>query len=87
VVELAEGIDRDRIFSGIREAGVGVNVHYVPVHLHPYYRRELGTREGDCPVTERAYTRILSLPMYPGLTDDDVDTVVGTLASVLDQHG
>jgi perosamine synthetase len=87
VIELAESIDRDRVFSEMREEGVGVNVHYVPAHLHPYYRRELGTQEGDCPVTERAHTRILSLPMYPGLTDDDVDTVVGKLASVLDQHG
>ena len=67
----------------MRDAGIGVNVHYVPVHLHPYYQRELGTAAGLCPVAEAAYEELLSLPMWPGLTDEDVDRVVDALAEIL----
>lgn len=72
---------RDQIFADLRGAGLGVNVHYVPVHLHPYYRRTFGTGPGLCPVAEAAYQQILSLPMYPALTDADVDRVVTTVRS------
>ncbi|MGE4554299.1 MAG: UDP-4-amino-4,6-dideoxy-N-acetyl-beta-L-altrosamine transaminase, partial [Desulfovibrionaceae bacterium] len=61
--------ERDRVFARLRGAGVGCNVHYSPVHLHPYYREHLGTGPGLCPVAEAAYARILSLPMFPALTD------------------
>jgi len=79
VVRLADSIDRARVFSLMRKAGVGVNVHYIPVHLHPYYRRTLGCSEGLCPIAEDAYEHILSLPMYPGLSDADVDFVIEAL--------
>jgi perosamine synthetase len=68
--------DRKEWFVRLRGAGIGVNVHYVPVHLHPYYRQQWGTEPGLCPVAEEAYEQILSLPMYPTLTDDDVDYVI-----------
>jgi perosamine synthetase len=68
--------DRAEIFRALRGARIGVNVHYIPVHLHPFYRERLGTAEGMCPVAEDAYTRILSLPMFAEMTDDDVDDVV-----------
>lgn len=73
------GCDRQAAFMRMREAGIGVNVHYVPVHYHPYYRQTLGTGAGDCPVAEAAYEEILSLPIYPGLTDEQVDEVVRAL--------
>ena len=73
------GKDRAAIFRSLREAGIGVNVHYIPVHLHPYYRKRFGTRPGDCPVAEAAYERILSLPMYPGMSDGQVDEVIGAV--------
>lgn len=72
--------DRNAIFKALREAGIGVNVHYVPVHLHPFYRERFGTGPGLCPVAEVAYERILSLPIFPGMSDDDVDRVVAALA-------
>jgi perosamine synthetase len=56
--------DRDKMFQAMRASGVGVNVHYLPVHLHPYYRRRFGTGEGLCPGAEAAFERIISLPMY-----------------------
>lgn len=73
------GKDRATVFQSLRESGIGVNVHYIPVHLHPYYRERFGTRPGDCPVAEEAYERILSLPMYPGMSDGQVDEVVGAV--------
>jgi len=68
--------DRDEVFVRLREAGIGVNVHYVPVHLHPYYRRVFGAGPGLCPVAEAAYERILSLPLHQGLSDVDAARVV-----------
>jgi perosamine synthetase len=74
---------RDAVFSALRADGIGANVHYVPVHLHPYYRERLGTRAGQFPVAENAYTRLLSLPLFPAMDDADVDRVVDALAAAL----
>ncbi|MCK4752753.1 MAG: UDP-4-amino-4,6-dideoxy-N-acetyl-beta-L-altrosamine transaminase [Planctomycetes bacterium] len=70
------GADRNEVFSFLRDANIGVNVHYIPVHLHPLYRRHFGTKEGLCPVAEAAYIQILSFPIFPMMTDGDVDTVI-----------
>ncbi len=67
--------DRDAVFTRLRSKGIGANVHYVPVHLHPYYREKLGTREGVCPKAERAYAEILTLPLWPGMAMDDIRRV------------
>src|SRR5262249_24734488 len=71
--------DRASTFAKLRGAGIGVNVHYVPVHLHPFYRRRFATRPGLCPVAEAAYQRLLSLPMLPAMTSADVRRVVQAL--------
>lgn len=75
--------DRAAVFNALRAEGIHVNVHYIPVHLHPLYRRRLGTAAGLCPVAEAAYERILSLPMFPAMTDDDVASVITALSKVL----
>lgn len=75
-VDKAAGISRCELFHRLREAGIGVNVHYIPVHLHPFYRQRFGTGEGLCPVSEEAYEGIVSLPLFPGMTDRDVERVV-----------
>jgi perosamine synthetase len=72
----ALGRTRSEAFAALRAENIGVNVHYVPVHLHPYYRRHLGTGPGLCPVAESAYERILSLPMFADMSNADVDDVV-----------
>jgi perosamine synthetase len=74
--------DRAEVFAALRAEGIGVNVHYVPVHLHPFYRRRFGTRPGDCPVAEAAYERILSLPIFPRMSDDDVGDAVRAIEKV-----
>ena len=74
--------DRAAVFRALRAEGIGVNVHYLPVHLHPYYRNKFGTGKGLCPVAEAAYERILSLPMFPAMTDSDVHDVVEAVGKV-----
>lgn len=81
------GLDRDSMFAFLRERGIGVNVHYIPVHLHPWYRENLGTGEGLCPVAEAAGEEILSLPMYPAMEDEDIETVIGEIRSALLKEG
>ncbi|HJO92928.1 MAG TPA: UDP-4-amino-4,6-dideoxy-N-acetyl-beta-L-altrosamine transaminase [Victivallales bacterium] len=74
--------NRDGVFNKLRKSGIGVNVHYIPVHLHPYYKKNLGTKNGDCPISEKVYEQILSLSMYPGLTDNDQTYVINTIKDV-----
>jgi perosamine synthetase len=79
--------DRGRAFAELRAVGVGVNVHYIPVHLHPYYRQRLGTGPGLCPAAEAAYEQILSLPIFPRMSDEDVDFVVQVLCRAVEKGG
>ena len=74
---------REEVFRKLRQRGIGANVHYIPVHLHPYYRRHFGTGPGLCPVAEAAYERILSLPMFPRMTDSDADRVIADLMEIV----
>ncbi|MET0846282.1 MAG: UDP-4-amino-4,6-dideoxy-N-acetyl-beta-L-altrosamine transaminase [Pseudomonas sp.] len=67
-----------QVFEGLRAAGVGVNLHYIPLHLQPYYR-DLGFAEGDFPQAERYYAEAISLPLFPLLTDEQQDYVVEQL--------
>jgi len=71
--------DRAAVFAALRQAGIGANVHYIPVHLHPFYRRRFATGPGLCPVAEAAYEQILSLPMFPRMRDNEVDRVVSAV--------
>jgi len=85
VVQIDEekfSVDRSQIFRALTAEGIGVNVHYIPVHLHPFYREKLNTREGMCPNAERAYGRILSLPIFAGMTDEDADDVIKAVEKV-----
>ncbi|MFW5748033.1 MAG: UDP-4-amino-4,6-dideoxy-N-acetyl-beta-L-altrosamine transaminase [Chloroflexota bacterium] len=78
----ALGMDRAAVFAALREQNIGVNVHYIPVHLHPYYRENLGTGPGLCPVAEAAYDRLITLPIFPQMTEADVDDVVTAFKSL-----
>ncbi|MET0311558.1 MAG: UDP-4-amino-4,6-dideoxy-N-acetyl-beta-L-altrosamine transaminase [Burkholderiaceae bacterium] len=70
------------VFNGLREAGIGVNLHYMPVYLQPYYRR-LGFAPGLCPQAEAYYGEAISLPMYPGMDDTQQDRVVAALGALV----
>jgi UDP-4-amino-4,6-dideoxy-N-acetyl-beta-L-altrosamine transaminase len=74
--------DRGAVFDALRARGIGVNVHYIPVHTQPYYRR-LGFGPGDFPVAEQYYREAISLPMYYALGEEQQDAVVAALREVL----
>lgn len=82
VIRLDNTLERKAIFDGLRQRNIGVNVHYLPVHLHPYYQRTWQTGCGLCPVAEAAYDRILTLPLHQGMGMADVDRVVDALTEV-----
>lgn len=75
-------VGRAQVFAAMRAAHIGVNVHYIPIHTQPYYRR-LGFRVGDHPVAERYAARAISLPLFPAMTDEQQDVVVRTLSAAL----
>ena len=72
--------------SALKLAGIGVSVHFIPLHLHPYYRRTWGWQPDDLPVAAREYERVISLPIWPGMTSGDMGRVVGALSGILDRH-
>lgn len=78
------GCDRRTAFAALRREGIGVNVHYIPVHLHPFYRRRFGTAPGLAPVAEAAYEEILTLPMFPTMTARDVRDVIEAVTKVVE---
>ena len=70
------------IFESLRAADIGVNLHYIPVHLQPYYQN-MGFKVGDFPLAEQYYKNVMSLPLFPTLTDDQQDRVVAALKQLL----
>jgi dTDP-4-amino-4,6-dideoxygalactose transaminase len=78
-------VPRREIMAQLHAAGIGSGVHYPPIHLFAVYRR-LGWKEGDCPVAEQVCRNILTLPLFPSMSDDDVARVVDTLATILRSH-
>ena len=73
---------RSEVYMGIQDAQIGVNVHYIPIHTQPYYRA-LGFAEGDFPNAERYYSRAISIPLFPSLTDTQQEYVASTLRTLL----
>ena len=80
--EARTAVTREALFGALRAAGIGANVHYIPIHTQPHYRR-LGFSAGDFPAAERYYARTLSLPLFPAMTPAQQDRVVDVLRSVL----
>ncbi len=76
--------DRKQIFEALRDKGIGVNVHYIPVYMHPYYQ-EHGYKDVHCKNAEEVYSHIISLPLYPGLTEEQQSYVIDTLKSLCER--
>ncbi len=79
-------IDRTRFIDELRARNIGASVHFIPLHLHPYYQRAWGYRPGAFPLAEAAYSRAISLPLYPEMTEADVDDVVEAVSSIAQRH-
>lgn len=77
------GIDRNAFIEELKARNIGTSVHYLPVHMHPFYRDKYGYRPDDCPVAADAFARMLTLPLHPGLSDQDVVDVVEAVRDVI----
>jgi dTDP-4-amino-4,6-dideoxygalactose transaminase len=77
------GADRLEVFHRLKNAGLGINVHYIPLHFQPYYQKHLGVIPGDFPGAETYYWNAISLPIYPSMSDLDVDRTVETVQSIV----
>jgi perosamine synthetase len=77
------GKQRTQVLAELRELGVGTQVHYIPVHLQPYYQGKYNYKAGKCPQAEACYLRCLSLPLFPAMTDADVKQVIEAVKAVL----
>ena len=76
-------IDRGQVIDGLKELGIGTSVHFIPLHLHPYYRRKWGYEAKDLPVAAAEYERAISLPLWPGMSAADIERVVDGLRVVV----
>lgn len=76
-------VDRAQVFRALRAEGIGVNVHYIPVHHHSFYRQRFGTKPGQQPNADRAFDRILTLPLFPRMDDRDVQDTIDAVRKVL----
>jgi dTDP-4-amino-4,6-dideoxygalactose transaminase len=77
------GIARDRFIERLYEQGIGASVHYIPLHLHPYWRDRYSLRAEQFPCSQRAFERLVSLPIYTRMSDADVDRVIAAVHKAL----
>ncbi|MGB7547827.1 MAG: aminotransferase class I/II-fold pyridoxal phosphate-dependent enzyme [Terracidiphilus sp.] len=80
-------IHRDRVIEELKMRGIGTSVHFIPLHLHPYYRDTWGYRPGDFPVAEDYFNRCISLPLYPAMSDEDQTRVIDALIEIAAMYG
>ena len=78
-------LTRNQFIEALREEQIGTSVHFIPLHLHPYYRDNFGYHPSDFPNASSAFERIVSLPIYPGMTEADVETVIGAVRKIVKQ--
>jgi dTDP-4-amino-4,6-dideoxygalactose transaminase len=79
----ALGINRDEFVEELRERGVGASVHFIPIPLHPFYAQHAGLTSGNCPKALALYPRILSLPLYPDLSRDELEYIVSSVKGII----
>ena len=79
-------IGRNEFIEELKKKGIGTSVHFIPLHLHPFYAIRYGYRRGDFPNAEDAYSRCLSLPIFPGMSDTEIETVIEAVCSTVTEH-
>lgn len=79
-------VDRDQIFRALREENIGVNVHYIPVHYHSFYQSNFGFKQGILPNVEWLYPRLLTIPLFPKMSDNDVYDVINAIEKVINYY-
>jgi dTDP-4-amino-4,6-dideoxygalactose transaminase len=79
-------IERDRFIDEMTTRRIGCSLHFIPLHLFTYFRERYGYRPEDFPVATREFHRLVSLPLYPAMTDDDVDAVIEAVREIVTAH-
>jgi dTDP-4-amino-4,6-dideoxygalactose transaminase len=79
-------IDRNEFMEALRAAGIGTSVHWRPLHLHPYYEETFGWRHEDLPAATAVWPRLVSLPIFPGMSEDEIDHVIHTMEELCARH-
>jgi dTDP-4-amino-4,6-dideoxygalactose transaminase len=79
-------INRSQFIEALREKEIGTSVHFIPLHLHPYYRDTFGYKPGDFPNASAVFERIVSLPIYPAMSESDVGKVAGAVRDIARQY-
>src|SRR6266487_424083 len=79
-------ITRDAFIQALKQANIGTSVHFIPLHLHPFYRDTYQLAADDFPAALDAYRRVISLPIYPGMTDEDVEDVIAAVKKIITTH-
>lgn len=85
-VRLKDGtlkISRNEFISELKKENIGTSVHFIPVHMHQYYKKTFGFKEGELPVAENAYRQIISLPIFPSMTDSDINDVLSAVKKII----
>ncbi|MBI1866333.1 MAG: UDP-4-amino-4,6-dideoxy-N-acetyl-beta-L-altrosamine transaminase [Candidatus Staskawiczbacteria bacterium] len=77
--------DRRKFFEQLQKSGIGAQVHYMPLHMHPFYQKEFGYKLGDFPVAEKYYERAVTLPLFPKMTNNEVERVINTTKKLLNK--
>ena len=76
-------VHKQQFFNEIKESQINLQVHYIPIHIQPFYQKKYGLKPGDFPVSENFYRNEVSLPMYPSLSTDDVELVVKSILAII----
>ena len=79
-------IDRNRFIEELKQKGIGTSVHFIPLHIHPYYRETYGFHPQDYPIAYNVYQKIISLPIYPKMSDEDVEKVIEAVKNIIKQY-
>jgi len=79
-------INRAEFIKRLTGLNVGTSMHFIPVHLHPYYRKSFGYKEGDFPIAEKVYNNLITLPLYPRLSEEDVNYVVSAVKKIIEEN-
>jgi dTDP-4-amino-4,6-dideoxygalactose transaminase len=79
-------IGRNEFIQRLQQAGIGCSVHFIPLHLHPYYRDTFGYQPNDFPVASRLFQRVLSLPLYSKMAETDVMRVIETVRNLVKEN-
>ncbi len=79
-------IDRKQFIEALKAENIGSSVHFIPLHLHPYYKKKYGYKQGDYPNSEQVYSRVISLPLFPKMADADLEDVIKAVKKVVSMY-